>query len=283
MDPEGTRLRQAHRLKRRRYTNPGPNYCWHADGYDKLKPYGLPIHGCIDCFSRRVIWLKLERSNNDPKVIGVIFRDAVIEAGGCPTILRTDRGTENVIMSSAQCFLRRNGTDSLAGLKAHRYGSSHSNQRIEAWWAYLRRSWSSWWINFFKDMIDAGNLDASNRMHLECIWFCFSEIIQKELDEVRDEWNNHYIRASRHHTASGIPNTLYFLPEGVGTMDCKHQYDLECLEEIKNELHLPDDLNESLIYQEYFSYAKQMIGVAEPNSWRDAVKMYNRLLQVAQQ
>ena len=166
MDPEGTRLRQAHRLKRR-YTNPGPNYCWHADGYDKLKPYELPIHGCIDGFSRRMIWLKLERSNNDPKVIGVLFRDAVIEAGGCPTILRTDRGTENVIMSSAQCFLRRNGTDSLAGLKAHRYGSSHSNQRIEAWWAYLRRSWSSWWINFFKDMIDAGNLDASNRMHLE--------------------------------------------------------------------------------------------------------------------
>ena len=26
----------------------GPNYAWHCDGYDKLKPYGLPIHGCID-------------------------------------------------------------------------------------------------------------------------------------------------------------------------------------------------------------------------------------------
>lgn len=26
---------------------------WHCDGYDKLKPFGLPIHGCIDgyvCF-----------------------------------------------------------------------------------------------------------------------------------------------------------------------------------------------------------------------------------------
>ena len=68
MDPEGTRLRQAHKLKRRQYINPGPNYCWHADGYDKVKPYGLPIHGCIDGFSRRVIWLKLEMSNNNPKV-----------------------------------------------------------------------------------------------------------------------------------------------------------------------------------------------------------------------
>lgn len=26
----------------------GPNYIWHIDGYDKLSPYGLPIHGCVD-------------------------------------------------------------------------------------------------------------------------------------------------------------------------------------------------------------------------------------------
>ena len=75
-----------------------------------------------------MIWLKLEMTNNDPKVIGKLFKDAITEAGGCPSILRTDRGMENGIMSSSQCFLRRNGTDSLAGLKAHRFGSSHSNQ-----------------------------------------------------------------------------------------------------------------------------------------------------------
>ena len=26
----------------------GPDFVWHLDGYDKLKPYGFPIHGCID-------------------------------------------------------------------------------------------------------------------------------------------------------------------------------------------------------------------------------------------
>ena len=26
----------------------GPDFCWHIDGYDKLKPYGFAIHGCID-------------------------------------------------------------------------------------------------------------------------------------------------------------------------------------------------------------------------------------------
>ena len=26
----------------------GSNYVWHLDGYDKLSPFGLCIHGCID-------------------------------------------------------------------------------------------------------------------------------------------------------------------------------------------------------------------------------------------
>ena len=26
----------------------GPNYVGHCDGYDKLKPYGFAIHGCMD-------------------------------------------------------------------------------------------------------------------------------------------------------------------------------------------------------------------------------------------
>jgi hypothetical protein len=180
IDLEGSTLRKAHHLKQRNYINPGPNYCWHTDGYDKLKPYGFPIHACIciDGFSRRLIWVKVTRSNNDPKVTATFFRDSVLEVGGCPSLLRTDHGTENGIIASAQCFLRRNENDSLAGLKAHRFGSSHSNQRIEAWWAYLKPSWSSWWINFFKDMISRGDLDTSNTIQIECLWFCFNKIFR---------------------------------------------------------------------------------------------------------
>ena len=36
IDPEGVQARKAHRLKRRVYHNPRPNYAWHIDGYDKL-------------------------------------------------------------------------------------------------------------------------------------------------------------------------------------------------------------------------------------------------------
>lgn len=30
------------------FVKKGPNYTWHLDGYDKLKPYGFCIHGCMD-------------------------------------------------------------------------------------------------------------------------------------------------------------------------------------------------------------------------------------------
>lgn len=69
VDPEGVEARKRHRLKRRQYSVEGPNSLWHGDGYDKLKRYGFAIHGCIDGFSKRVIWLKVATSNNDPKII----------------------------------------------------------------------------------------------------------------------------------------------------------------------------------------------------------------------
>ena len=52
---EGSRLRKANQLHRGSYLNPGPKHCWHADGYDKLKLYGFPIHSCIDGYSRQIM------------------------------------------------------------------------------------------------------------------------------------------------------------------------------------------------------------------------------------
>ena len=68
VDPEGTNMRKARRLRRRKYVSKGPNSCWHSDGYDKLKSYGFPIHGCIDRYSRRILWLKVTKSNSHANV-----------------------------------------------------------------------------------------------------------------------------------------------------------------------------------------------------------------------
>ncbi|CAM4572422.1 unnamed protein product [Leuciscus chuanchicus] len=57
------------RFVRRSYCAAGPNQVWHVDGYDKLKPFGIAISGCIDGYSRRVMWLSSGSTNNDPAVI----------------------------------------------------------------------------------------------------------------------------------------------------------------------------------------------------------------------
>ena len=73
IDPERVTERRRHRLKKRVYNNPGPNYAWHCDKYDKLKPFGFRIHGCSDCWSRKIIWLFVTRSNNLPSNIAKYY------------------------------------------------------------------------------------------------------------------------------------------------------------------------------------------------------------------
>ena len=45
-------------IVRRMYSSAGPNAAWHMDGYDELKPFGIAINGCIDGYSRKIMWLE---------------------------------------------------------------------------------------------------------------------------------------------------------------------------------------------------------------------------------
>lgn len=66
LDPDGVQERRSRTLRRRMYYTPGPNHSWHVDSHDKLKPYSFPVHDCIDGCSRKVLWLNVCRTNNDP-------------------------------------------------------------------------------------------------------------------------------------------------------------------------------------------------------------------------
>ena len=99
-DPEGVEHRLRHRLRRTVYRSKGPNYLWHRDGYDKLKPFGFCIHGAIDDFSRRILWLEVASTNSDPKVIAQYYLDYVRQFGGTARIIHGDRGTENVNLAA---------------------------------------------------------------------------------------------------------------------------------------------------------------------------------------
>ena len=65
------------------------------DAYDKLKPYGISISGCIEGFSRYIVWMAVYATNNDPRIIADYFVSSAARLGGCPERLRADRVTEN--------------------------------------------------------------------------------------------------------------------------------------------------------------------------------------------
>ncbi|TKS70609.1 hypothetical protein D9C73_005943 [Collichthys lucidus] len=66
LDPCGAENRSRRRFVRRSYHSMGPNKIWHVNGYDKLTRFGISISGCIDGFSRKMMWLYCGKTNNDP-------------------------------------------------------------------------------------------------------------------------------------------------------------------------------------------------------------------------
>jgi hypothetical protein len=174
LDPAGVDRRQARRLVRRRYESDGPNAVWHLDGYDKLKPYGLCVSGCVDGFSRKVIWLNVYCTNSDPRIIGGYYLEAVQKFGGCPKRVRGDFGTENVSVRDLQIFLRRHDEDTTT---AYIEGSSTLNQRIESWWGILRRQCVDFWIELFRELHLADNF-SGDFLDRNLVQFCFTAAIQ---------------------------------------------------------------------------------------------------------
>lgn len=226
IDPDGVSRRSAHRLQRRVYMCPGPNHTIHIDGYDKLKPFGIAIHGAVDGFSRRLLWLKAGHSNNNPRLVAKYYIDFIRRSQGVPKIVRTDRGTENTIVHRLQVALRWHHEDGRAKENSFLYGRSTANQRIECMWSQLRRMSMNYWINLFKDLRDQGIFDNSNPIQVECLRFCFVTLIQKDLDSIVIQWNQHRIRQQRQHECpSGKPDLMYYIPEAFEATDHKMSLD----------------------------------------------------------
>jgi hypothetical protein len=221
---------RSRRLKRRKYEVYGPNQLWHTDGYDKLKPFGFCIHGTIDGWSRKLMWLRAGVTNNDPRIICQYYVDTVRNMRCIPQTLRMDPGTENVNQADVQELLREPHNNEIDA-PGTMFGSSVHNQRIERFWGCLTTTYAQHYRDEFKDLRDSGILDVSDVIHRECLKLCYMGIIQMELDQVRVRWNLHKVREMKHVLLpSGKPDFMYFNPEVYGALDMGLPFDEEMLD-----------------------------------------------------
>ena len=285
LDPEGVERRSQHRLVRRKYHTKGPNFIWHIDGYDKLKPFGFCIHGAIDGYSRRIMWLEVDHSNNNPQIIANYYLKCVRRIGGAPTILRSDCGTENCYVAAIQRFFREGHGDPLAGDHSFMYGRSVSNQRIEAWWSMLRKMDTDFWISYFKDLREIGLYNDDNIIHVNCLKFCFMPLIREELFRCAELWNLHRIRPQplNRYSPSGRPDILFFLPELNGKVSHSHAVtvdDIELAEEVFCAQGRVDMGNNSFeVFEELAKMIMEDEGLSCPSSQDEALQLYTELLE----
>ena len=284
LDPLGVQQRRQRRLKRRRYMCKGPNYLYHVDGWDKLKPFGLAVHGCIDGFSRRIMWLECGRTNNDPFVVCSYFCKLIADIGGVPHLIRADRGTENVNIEILQRLFRSEHPDVRARrVTTFLYGKSSSNQRIESWWSRFPSMGLEAWIQHMKTLVLHGIIDTSVPMHLELIRYCYMDLLRKELLTVQSEWNSHHIRpVSKSVSPSGKPDVIYHFPELYNTVSYMRPVSEITLRQY-NRLACDESIDCLPLYKALFDSVAMEQNLTIPLSLEEAANKFTQILDVLEE
>jgi hypothetical protein len=221
IDPRAVAVRADVSLRERIYYNDGPNDCWHIDQNDKLKPFGFPLHAGVDGYSRRILWLVVTPSNNNPRVIVNQYLSQVERVGGCPRNTRSDHGSENNHVAAAQRFLRLvhlSPEEFDLAWNCHVWGPSTSNTRVESVWSRLKSEGLSYWRKQLLRLQHDGCL--RNEAAVRVLQRMIVPLIQQWLDRHAATWNRHRIRRSLQHVVEGAPNRLYTRPPVAPAEQC---------------------------------------------------------------
>lgn len=278
IDPEGVAARFGNRLRRRQYLSPGPNYAWHLDGYDKLKPYGFAVHACVDGYSRYILWLEVATTNNDPKVTANYFLETVKKYKCLPNFIRSDKGTENILIESLQICLRKDHEDEYSGERSYFKGKSVHNQRIESYWGRMRQHTADFYIQFFKCMVQENLFNGSDLQKM-CLQYSFGPLIQYDLYMTAELWNEHRIRKqTAQNNVCGKPYLLYNLPEKYGAIDHRKEVNLSTIDDLIESVTIKPQLVNS-------DFKKQVdervqIDLEKPRNPEEALQLYIKLKNI---
>ena len=219
-----SRLPGMKRKRRLNYETKGPNWLWCVDGHDKLSSYGIEIYGCVDAYSRKIIWWYVGLSNRTGISVCRQYLNTIKVVGRCPNFIRSDCGSETTLMASChydlywQSCLDHGVPDeelnNLTLYDCYRYGKSTRNIRIEAMWNQMIMSITESWICYFSWLKSQGLYRGDEKgfpTDKVILLYILLPIVQKEIFEWVADHNANPIRPQRERTkhVPGIPNELY--------------------------------------------------------------------------
>lgn len=198
------------------------------------------MHGCVDGFSRTIIYLRCSSNNRASSVLSLFLEG--VENFGLPARVRCDHGMENILV--ARFMLERRGLNSvITGVSVH-------NQRIERLWAELNRVVCRHFINIFNFMEEQGILDSLNELHLFCLHYVYLPRIQQAVTEFINQWNNHGLSTQGGQTPlqlwhSGVINNIGIEPIINDIIHLDTEYDVNEHEpmpqlQTNNNITIPD-------------------------------------------
>lgn len=224
MDPEGLEGRSVEkktRKKKQPFESDGPLWVVSLDGHDKLCGYQnwtfpLGIYGCLDTFSRKILFLFVCHSNSSPLVIGKKYLEYLCQTHKMPRFMRIDRGTETGKMATTHVYLMNKMGIMEDPVDSVIYGPSTSN-KIERWWRDLHERLEQYFKVQLAQLLASRAYDPHSEHDRQLLAYAFTPIIQRECDVFVNNWNTHRIRAQANVLLpTGVPNHMFLFPENYG-------------------------------------------------------------------